>query len=81
MKKEIVLEMDESIIAEFAELPKFWEADEEGNLIKPTIQETLRKYIIDNINERRVELATSQAAISIGKIKDIDITIKGVKRL
>ena len=81
MKKEIVLEMEESIIAEFAELPAFWYGNEEDKLIKPTIQETLKKHIIDSINERRIELTTSQAAINTDILKESDITIKDVKRL
>ena len=81
MKKEVVLEIDEGIILEFSELPIFWYGDEEGTLIKPTIQETLKKYIIDSINERRIELATSQAAINTDILKESDITIKKAMRL
>ena len=69
--------MEESIIAEFEELPRFWYADEEGVVVKPTIQETLRKYIIDNVNERRIEIAASQAAISTDKLEESDIIIEG----
>lgn len=81
MKKQIILEMEESIIAEFAELPAFWYGNEEGKFIKPTIQETLKKYVIGSINERRIELVTSQAAMNTDILKESDITIKEVKRL
>lgn len=79
MIKEISLKLEEGIIAEFEELHGFWIIDEENNLIKPSLQEILRKFIIDNINERRIEIAASQAAIDTIKLEDSDIIINTEK--
>lgn len=76
MKKQIILELEEEIIAEFKELPEFWYA-EKDNIVKPTIQETVRKHIIERINKRRIELATSQAATNTDVLKEKDISIRG----
>lgn len=81
MKKEITLELEEEVITEFENIEIFFDLDETSNLIKPTIQEILRKYIIDSINERRIELTTSQAAINTDILKESNITIKKAMRL
>lgn len=70
---KITLEIEDSVIAEFEELSEFWTQDEKYNLIKPTIKETIKKFIIEKINERRVGLATSQAAVKVNTLKDKDI--------
>lgn len=80
MKKQITLELEEELIAEFKELPEFWYMEKEI-LVKPTIQETLIKYIIESINRRRIELATSQAAINTDRLEEKDISIKEARKL
>ena len=67
--------MDETIIAEFKEIPLFWIQNEDGILVKPSIQDTLKKYIIDNMNDRRIELAISQTTMTTPILKDGDIII------
>lgn len=75
MMKEISFQMDEAIIAEFKEIPLFWIQDDKYNLIKPSIQDTLKKYIIDKVNDRRIELVISQTAMATPILKDGDIII------
>lgn len=74
MKKEVILVMEEDLIAEFKELPELWIFNQE-ELTKPTLQETLKKFIIDSINERRIELAAAQAAMNTIKLEDKDIVV------
>ena len=71
---EIKLTLEENLINEFESISKFWESDE-SKVVKPTIQEIIRKYIIDSINEERIETVKLEAILKTDILKNNNITI------
>lgn len=71
----VTLTMDEEIANEFKELRQFWYEDEDNHVIRPEITETLRRYIIDCINDYRTEVALCEATENVNKIHEGHITI------